>query len=451
MKCRKAFDLDLADFVVEPSSEAWADFRAHYPGCEDCVAEVAVWDEMQAFLRSGGPGPTTAHPPKELLLRYEEQRSTLSAIEAAMLGKHLGTCPTCPDEIAALRTFDFSVLRRHPSPRPQPWWTLVVDVVSWIRLVVLHPAFAYALVLTLLYPALLQLRFAGRSRPTEQIALELPRTVAHQQITTNGDRPEVMSPPPSTEHIAGAPPNVGAAQQEPRPLRPDDRTRTVARDTAPPTDENAQLAAASTRPRRAASRHAQPAELAAVDRAPTDRAVDNAPAAKAPPVADHDENAADELEETVGSDALVHGEPADGDSSAPRVLGLADTEEPHDDARHARRTAKGAGATQDDAARDASWQTLVLAPGHSPVVQRADLVTGVILRVPPADRDVEIRVVGPGGREVARETARSLSGEPVEVRIGATELVAGTYRVLTRRLDGSTSSEPTSELLFSVR
>ena len=118
MKCRKAFELDLADFVADPSSEACAAFRAHYPACEECAAEVAVWDEVQAFLRSGGPGATTAHPPKELLLRYEEHRATLSAIEAAMLGKHLATCRTCPDELAALRTFDFSVVRRQPAPQP---------------------------------------------------------------------------------------------------------------------------------------------------------------------------------------------------------------------------------------------------------------------------------------------------------------------------------------------
>ena len=419
MKCPKAFELDLADFVVDPSSEAWAAFRAHYPECEDCAAEVAIWDEMQAFLRSGGPGATTAHPPKELLLRYEEQRATLSAIEAAMLGKHLATCRTCPDELAALRTFDFSVVRRQPAPRAQPWWALGLELVSRIRPVVMHPAFAYALVLMLLFPAVIQLRLAGRSQLTAKIALESPRepTVARQRITTDGDRPEVAPPPPSAEHIPGEPQDAAPA---------------ATREATPPTDGDSQLASAGTRPRRAASRRTQPAGSAAGDGAPPAHPADDAPATKASPVAADDEDA---------SDALVPREPADADSDEPRVLGLADTEEPHDDARHARRAVKGAGATHDDAERDGSWQTIVLAPGRTPAVQRADLATGVILRLPPADRDVEIRVVGPGGREASRETVRSPSGEPIEVRIRATELIAGTYRVLTQ----------TSELLFIVR
>ena len=83
----------------------------------------------------------------------------------------------------------------------------------------------------------------------------------------------------------------------------------------------------------------------------------------------------------------------------------------------------------------------MLAPGRTPEVQRTDLANGIVLHLPPADRDVEIRVVGPGGREAGRETVRSSSGEPVEVRIRESELAAGTYRVLTQ----------TSELLFIVR
>ena len=445
MTCRKSLELDLADFVLDPSADAWVAFRAHYPACGDCAAEVAVWEEMQAFLRSGGPGGTTAHPPKELLLRYEEHRSTLSAIEAALVEKHLASCRTCPDELAALRTFDFSVVRSPLSLRPAPWWTRALEMLaSRMRPVVLHPAFAYALALILLYPALIRPRLAGHRVPAEQIARDSSREPADARRgpVVDNARPEVRSLPPATEHMTGVSPEATAphALHEDAPAAP-----AVARDAAPPSAGDARLAAARRRSRPTAAQRAQPAGPAAADHAAND-----APAAEKPPGADGAENAPEDMDETDGSDALVQGEPADVDADEPRVLGLADTEVPHDDARPAPPTAKDAGVAREDATNDPSWATIVLTPSRTPVVQRAAVATGILLRLPPTDREVEIRVVGPNGQETAAETVQSPSGEPLAVRIRMTELIAGTYRVLTR-VKGSAASEEPAELRFLVR
>lgn len=439
MKCQQAFALDLAAFVVDPSADAWAGFRAHYPGCIDCAAEVAVWDEMQTFLRSGGPGTTTVHPPKELLLRYAEHRASLSAIEAALVGKHLASCRTCPDELAALRTFDFSVVSPAMVPHVPRWGAVARAMVASMRSLVLHPAVAYALVLLLLYPAVMQLRLVARGVPTTQIADE-------RQVAADAGRP--------TEASASAERDLrdrwDAEAQAPPPVRADAPAEPAVAHTTQQANGASQLAAASTRPPRATARRTQPAGAAAHP----DRATDDARRAPQASVDGRDHGVSDERKPTEPSGVVVQEEePVDerADADEPRVLGLAESGEPHDEAREAREAEKDTHATEGHPPGDAFWSAIVLAPGRTPTVERADLRAGIVLRLPPADRAVEIRVLGPGGEEAARETVPSPAGDPVEVRLPATKLVLGTYRVLTRPLDRGAASAPISELSFIVR
>ena len=172
MSCLRAFDLDLADFVAGSARPEWAEFRAHYARCAECSAEVRAWTELHLLLQ-----PPAAHPAEELLLRFETERGLLPAAERRAVEEHLARCPSCNDELAALRRFDFTALEPKVAASPAP------SFAEWLRRLVLHPAFAYAIVLLLLYPAL-----EGR--------LPSPaRQAAREQRTVKADRPESKTGP----------------------------------------------------------------------------------------------------------------------------------------------------------------------------------------------------------------------------------------------------------------
>jgi len=166
MSCRRAFDVDLADFVASSARPEWAEFRAHYARCAECSAEVRAWTELHLLLQ-----PPAAHPAEELLLRFETERDRLPAAERRAVEEHLARCPSCKDELAALRRFDFASLEARAAASP------AVSFAAFLRRLVLHPAFAYAIVLLLLYPAL-EGRFPS---PGQQAAREDRRTVARQK------------------------------------------------------------------------------------------------------------------------------------------------------------------------------------------------------------------------------------------------------------------------------
>ena len=163
MSCRRAFDVDLADFVASSARPEWAEFRAHYARCAECSAEVRAWTELHLLLQ-----PPAAHPAEELLLRFETERDRLPAAERRAVEEHLARCPSCKDELAALRRFDFASLEARAAASP------AVSFAAFLRRLVLHPAFAYAIVLLLLYPAI-EGRFPS---PGQQAAREDRRTVA---------------------------------------------------------------------------------------------------------------------------------------------------------------------------------------------------------------------------------------------------------------------------------
>jgi hypothetical protein len=96
MECRRAFEIDLGEFLRHPRDPAWADFRAHYPRCAGCAAEVRAHTEVALLLAPD-------HPDPERLLRLEDASASLDAGERAMLEAHVAGCVTCRDELAALR------------------------------------------------------------------------------------------------------------------------------------------------------------------------------------------------------------------------------------------------------------------------------------------------------------------------------------------------------------
>ena len=197
MSCRRAFDLDLADFVAGSTRPEWTEFRAHYPGCADCSAEVRAWTELHLLLQ-----PPGAHPAEELLLRFETEPGRLSAAERHGMAEHLARCPSCRDELTALRRFDFTVLEPKAATSPAP--AARPTLVERLRRLVLHPAFAYAIVLLLLYPAL-----EGRlPSPARQAAREDRPLVA--------DRPAGKSAPTARQMARepAAPANLARSEND---------------------------------------------------------------------------------------------------------------------------------------------------------------------------------------------------------------------------------------------
>lgn len=177
MSCRQAFDIDLAAFLAEPRAAAFDRFRAHYPTCPDCTAEVRAWTDVHLALAAGGGD---AHAEPAALLAFDENDVDLDPARRAAIEAHLAGCETCRDEIAALHRADrmgltagapepavaFSAaspgLPDEPAVEARP-----PGILDRLRAVVLHPAFAYALVLLLLYPAVRGVREAEQSRPVE--------------------------------------------------------------------------------------------------------------------------------------------------------------------------------------------------------------------------------------------------------------------------------------------
>jgi hypothetical protein len=113
MSCRRAFELDLPAFVIDPRDPVWDDFRAHYPRCAECSAEVAAWSALQTTL-------TERHPEPEELLRWNDAPSALSSDARAAIERHVECCASCRDELRALARFA-------AEPVGQPATTSIAD------------------------------------------------------------------------------------------------------------------------------------------------------------------------------------------------------------------------------------------------------------------------------------------------------------------------------------
>ena len=219
MKCRRAFDADLAAVLRGDAGDA--DFVAHYPACPDCAAEVQVWRELDGMLRAGAPADA-AHPDPEVLLAFADAPSALAAAVRSNVEQHLGACRVCADELRTLARFDPATIvaagalaaAAAPAPRTAVAAASTPDVTDdapssggWLGRMVWHPAFAYALVAVLLVPLLRdQLwRIPVASRVVD---------VRHEERRQAPESlPPVLSAAPAPAPAAPPPPPAGSADE----------------------------------------------------------------------------------------------------------------------------------------------------------------------------------------------------------------------------------------------
>lgn len=170
MSCRRSLEVELSDFLRQPATPAFDAFRDHYPRCAECSAEVRAWTELHERLATGGAAPDThpgTHPDVEQLVRYERLgRQERSAVDA-----HLAGCPACREELAQLQSFDPARLAALASgPEAAHEAGGLRRFLEGLRGVLWHPAFAYALVGLLLFPAIYR-SVAPRPAPVEEALL----------------------------------------------------------------------------------------------------------------------------------------------------------------------------------------------------------------------------------------------------------------------------------------
>jgi hypothetical protein len=152
MSCRRSFEIELPEFLAEPGAAAFDEFRAHYPRCPECAAEVRAWTELDAQLAAGDGSAVGAHPGPEQMARYE----ALAAGDRAGLDRHLAGCPSCREELRQLRAFSPERLAQQVRKPLREGRGRARRALGSLGQLVWHPAFAYAIAGLLLFPTLWQ-------------------------------------------------------------------------------------------------------------------------------------------------------------------------------------------------------------------------------------------------------------------------------------------------------
>ena len=121
MTCRRARELDVEGFLMEPASAAYEAFRDHYPGCADCSAAVSEWTQMETFLRESPVGEEAgsrpAHPEPATLAAYADV-TALSNDHRDRIRLHLDECAPCRLELRSIQNFVAARAAAEASPAP---------------------------------------------------------------------------------------------------------------------------------------------------------------------------------------------------------------------------------------------------------------------------------------------------------------------------------------------
>lgn len=277
MSCEKRREVDFAAFVAEPRAGEWADFRAHYPVCRDCSAEMLRWTALEGALRSV---TDTTHPSEELLLAYRRAPESLSQAQRDELATHLEACAPCRDALGAVLSLDLKQLLAagKPASAPEParggQWQRVLDNLRGLFELPLPALAAAALAVLLLALGIPYLYQGGgelsgetpppiaqREEPPVR-PLEAPRALPQRQ-------PEELAheapPPPAPERppaqLAQAPPaEPGTPERVETPAAPDAPPVEVAQQAPAPAPETAPAPRPVSPPPKPAPAPPQPAE-----------------------------------------------------------------------------------------------------------------------------------------------------------------------------------------------
>ena len=275
MSCRRAQDIDLAGFLLDPLGPEFDDFRSHYPGCEACAGEVARWSELEQGLGALG----SAHPEPEDLARYASARAEGGRLEATLreeIDAHLQTCTPCREELRALRAWAPASATAATGAEP------MAPVAPWWRRGAFRPALASLLLGILLLPVLFVAIPDGPLAPGVQEmastqAVREQEPVPDEDVPALANRPEPRGAREEAAPLAAA---DAARPASPPPLRPSIRESAPAPKAVVEADEQVEAFAAG----RVAPAPAGPAE-----RAPSSADFREVPAAAPPaPVAPQD-------------------------------------------------------------------------------------------------------------------------------------------------------------------
>lgn len=394
MSCRKAFEIDLAAFLMEPRAPQWDDFRTHYPRCPECAPEVRAWTELGAHLDA-------SHPDPAMLVQLQDTPAALDPGERARLATHVAACPTCADELRALRGMAAAIPMRHaeparaaPAPRRRPSLLAGIGRLAW------HPAVAYAVLVVTAVPLLL-----ARRHEVGIVATQEAR--APEPVPTGVARQDAAAPAPATQAPA-APPPPAPPPAPLAPMVPPPAARAPAPATPPPATKAGPAETASEgrsalgAAKREAPREAHEPEPPRDDRRSQDDAQDEA-------IAERDESAANAESKAKQAAPAPPPPPAPAQSARARLAdGLA----------RAPGALAGAGGARADV-----------------TVTRAGDVTLLGIARPQhldAGATVDVRVVDDArGREL-REHVVVATGEPLALRVPSTWLTPGSYRVEVR-------------------
>jgi hypothetical protein len=158
-----------------------------------------------------GKEATATHPSEEHLMQFQQNPGSLTAEDRNSIQQHLQTCPTCREEVSLLGSFDFSLIQKwideeKPAQvvvKKQPTIsealsTRIVHLLEAVRSLVLHPAFAYGIVLLLLLPRALSLTSDPAFDPAERsqrVNTEERRGISTKNsISTRTATPSHLSP-----------------------------------------------------------------------------------------------------------------------------------------------------------------------------------------------------------------------------------------------------------------
>lgn len=400
MSCQQSQQTDLMSFLADARSSEFTGFREHYPTCAECSAEVRVWTELHLLL---GAARSEAHPSEERLLRFEQNPEALPDAQRRAIAAHLEACASCADELRSLHGFDFSQLDASPARRTPAWRRWLEQRLAEARSLVWHPAFAYALVLVLLYPIVAgEWRGATFSPPTQELAALDEESFERLEKSKGSDPGQQLEKYDADQQAPPEPPRARAGRTN------------AAKAVAPPP---ASPPAPRFERRRALAQEGESASRALLDA------------------------------EAAAADVGRMNAPAQGGRMALAPPALAK-----------RREMLGGAAESSWAAFSSiKMPVITLERGKRAELHAAEVRLGLRIRLPlPSDLGlgsrIEVRVAGPEGRSEIRERSTLGAGQThLELRLPPGWVSAGTHQVELRVIGAPSEATPRFASSFAVR